>query len=66
MCDEENGELVKVTEASAWPNPNYCDTAIYMDCASIAQCDADCRKRFGGLARGMCNNIQDCSCHHPC
>nr|KYP32998.1 hypothetical protein KK1_046207 [Cajanus cajan] len=56
----ENEGPVKVIEARS------CEEKLYENDCQENKCNADCHRKHGNLASGMCNAIEDCICNFPC
>jgi len=43
-----------------------CTDILNNNCGDMNQCLNLCRKKYGFLASGECNNKKQCVCTHPC
>jgi len=60
VCNIENEGPLKVIEA------RICEDTLYQLQCNDFKCNTACRKKYGKLASGMCNVVDDCTCHFPC
>ncbi|QCD95736.1 Knottin [Vigna unguiculata] len=64
----ENEGGLKMVEGTRFEKTLFkvCTDILNNNCGDMNQCLNLCRKKYGFLASGECNNKKQCVCTHPC